>query len=420
MSIAVQSGTVNGGANFQCTNTGTITIGTTSITWVPISGVAGYGISGWTAPIASGAFASLAIGSGAVASGAGSIAIGVNGYSNTASAVAGGSIAIGGVIGSTNDTATIVIGQNSSALAGWTVDNAVVIGGSARGSKAVVIGASALDSSNTANASGGGVAIGYNTQGAANYGIAIGSTANAGLNGTYNTSNIAIGYGATAFRTGTFAGSNAIAIGTSANAAASAAATSSGVAIGSSATALGNSIAIGPNAYAQYDGGLALGYNALTDFDGQMVVSTGSFAARGDMAVGSFPMWTYTTGATATEMGVGAGTATTVPTNFIQLLNHSSYMFVVQLVAQTQGGTADSAIWNITFGIQRKANALGTAIIGSVTGAGAPLQNTAGASSWSVGVTADTTNGRPAIKVTGAASTNISWVANVTMTKVGY
>lgn len=33
---------------------------------------------------------------------------------------------------------------------------------------------------------------------------------------------------------------------------------------------------------------------------------------------------------------------------------------------------------------------------------------------------ADTTNGRPAIKVTGTASTNVSWVANVKMTKVGY
>ena len=42
---------------------------------------------------------------------------------------------------------------------------------------------------------------------------------------------------------------------------------------------------------------------------------------------------------------------------------------------------------------------------------------TAALSTASVAVTADTTNGRPAIKVTGVASTTIRWTGNARITR---
>ena len=49
----------------------------------------------------------------------------------------------------------------------------------------------------------------------------------------------------------------------------------------------------------------------------------------------------------------------------------------------------------------------------TITSIGANVGNT-----WGVAVAADTTNGRPAITVTGEAGKTIRWVANVRMTTV--
>ena len=242
------------------------------------------------------------------------------------------------------------------------------------------------------------------------------------------TSSIAIGQNAT-----TSSGSSNVAIGVFASATGSSnstgvgqAATASGAggsAYGYNATASGtNSFATGFNATAGFTGSLALGSYAKPEGAGMLTIATGGFAAAGDLGIGLFPLWTYTTGSTATEMNVGVTTLATTTTSFITLNNNSSYFFEVDIIAQTKTGGIDTASWQLRFCVQRGAAAANTVLVGTPSGTTAPLFATTGAVSgaWAVAVTADTTNGRPAIKVTGVASTNISWVANVKMTKTGY
>jgi hypothetical protein len=45
---------------------------------------------------------------------------------------------------------------------------------------------------------------------------------------------------------------------------------------------------------------------------------------------------------------------------------------------------------------------------------------TAGASAWAIALTADTTNGGLKIEATGAAATDIRWVATVNTSEVTY
>jgi hypothetical protein len=45
---------------------------------------------------------------------------------------------------------------------------------------------------------------------------------------------------------------------------------------------------------------------------------------------------------------------------------------------------------------------------------------TAGAAAWDIALTADTTNGGLKIEATGAATTNIKWVATINTAEVTY
>jgi len=85
-------------------------------------------------------------------------------------------------------------------------------------------------------------------------------------------------------------------------------------------------------------------------------------------------------------------------------------------VARNIATDTESAAWNLKFAIRRGAAAANTALIGT------PVRTTigvdAGVVGWDVGVTADTTNGRPNIQVNGESGKTIRWVANIRMTKV--
>jgi hypothetical protein len=91
-------------------------------------------------------------------------------------------------------------------------------------------------------------------------------------------------------------------------------------------------------------------------------------------------------------------------------------MFDCDIIARNTGDDTQSAAWNLKFAIRRGAAASNTTLIGS------PVKTVfgqdTGATNWNVTVTADTTNGRPNISVTGEASKTIFWVANIRMTKV--
>lgn len=252
-----------------------------------------------------------------------------------------------------------------------------------------------------------GIAIGTSSNVGGNYGVALGYSA--GVGGSYG---VALGYGANA------SGNYGVALGYGAHAT-----STFGVALGYSTicNAL-NSIAIGNTANAAQTNSTCIGFGATTDFSSETNLSNAGFAASGDIHISIFNYYGYSTSATPLELQVGTGAYSTAPASYITLTNNSSYAFTIDIVAQTKGGAVDCAMWTTQFLIQRGANAAATALVGTPSGLTTPTFATTGATTngWAVAVTADTTNGRPAIKVTGVAATNISWVANVKMTKVGY
>ena len=122
-----------------------------------------------------------------------------------------------------------------------------------------------------------------------------------------------------------------------------------------------------------------------------------------------------TTDATATVIrsnGAAAGT-----TNQVILPNNSAYYFRGECIAGVTGA-GDTKGWYIEGVIKRGANAASTAIVGAATVTS--LYADAGATTWAVTATADTTNGGLAITVTGQAATTIRWVCQIRTTEMVY
>jgi hypothetical protein len=74
-------------------------------------------------------------------------------------------------------------------------------------------------------------------------------------------------------------------------------------------------------------------------------------------------------------------------------------------------------MWSFEGGIKRGASAAATTLIQSVIN---PVAADAGASSWIVALSADTTNGGLAVTVTGQAATTIRWVCKIETTEMTY
>lgn len=119
--------------------------------------------------------------------------------------------------------------------------------------------------------------------------------------------------------------------------------------------------------------------------------------------------------ATATVLTINTGSAST--TNQVILPNNAAYFFRGEVVA---GVTAagDSKGWTIEGVIKRGAGVGTTALVGTPTVTS--LYADAGATTWSIAVTADTTNGGLTITVTGQAATTIRWVAQIRTTEMTY
>jgi hypothetical protein len=102
-------------------------------------------------------------------------------------------------------------------------------------------------------------------------------------------------------------------------------------------------------------------------------------------------------------------------TNQIILPNNSAYAFHGTIVARQQAsaGTACAA-WKIEGLIRREGSAGTTVLVNSAT---TVLDNTP---AWGMALSADTTNGGLKIEVTGAAATNIRWVATIHTSEVTY
>jgi hypothetical protein len=122
-----------------------------------------------------------------------------------------------------------------------------------------------------------------------------------------------------------------------------------------------------------------------------------------------------TTDATSTKLRSNVSAAGT--TNQVILPNNSAYFFTGEVIAG-KTGAGDTKGWTVEGVIKRGANAASTALVGTATVTS--LYADAGAATWAITATADTTNGGLAITVTGQAATTIRWVAQIRTTEMTY
>jgi hypothetical protein len=186
-------------------------------------------------------------------------------------------------------------------------------------------------------------------------------------------------------------------------------------AIGQSLTVSGEgAFAAGQTCFASGAYSQALGNGASTQsIYGKFAKASGFFSNFADMQTGMVVVVAATTDATPKVLTSNKGAAST--TNQIILPNNSAYAFHGTIVARQQAsqGTACAA-WKIEGLIRREGRAGTTVLVNSAT---TVLDNTP---AWGMALSADVTNGGLAITVTGAAATNIRWVATIHTSEVTY
>ena len=333
----------------------------------------------FTAPSATGTNA-VAIGTSASAGGSGGFASG-----NGATASGTNSVALG--------RANTASGQNSFAFGFSNTASAtyaVAIHGNATADEAVAIGRNS--SGNIAMAVTGHAAMALG----GSYASGADSLAAAIAN---NTSS----YGAT--------GANSVAIGYQAKST-----NSYGVALGAQAVAGQYAFAVGQGALAEGRGSLALGSGAKALQRNKFAFSGPWFSSVGDRQGGYLVLARDSSSETPVVLTSSGGAPAT--DNQIILPNNSAYSFSGTIIAREQASAgSDYAAWEIKGAILRDGSAA-TTVLGN--GIKNSLYASAGAAAWDVSLTADTTNGGLAITVTGAAATNIRWVATVNTSEVTY
>ena len=160
--------------------------------------------------------------------------------------------------------------------------------------------------------------------------------------------------------------------------------------------------------------GFVHGVQANATRYGQHSRGFGQFAALGDAQWSQHGLRGSTTDATPTELTL-FGQATTYLTATASRVMAGR----IQLVARRTDVQGDNAAWPlIQFAIARDSSG-NCRLLGAVTGDGTTTLSDAGASTWSVAVTADTVNQRLAITVTGEAGKTIRWVASADLVEVG-
>tara|TARA_R100001463_G_scaffold126918_1_gene184824 strand:- start:22 stop:1317 length:1296 start_codon:yes stop_codon:yes gene_type:complete len=141
--------------------------------------------------------------------------------------------------------------------------------------------------------------------------------------------------------------------------------------------------------------------------------SSGRFSSDGDAQTSKRVLIANTTDATATVLGTQ--NINSLAANQVTLPNNSAFAFHGTIVARQQAadGTACAA-WKVEGLIRREANAGTTVLVNSAT---TVLDNTP---NWGMALSANTSLGCLKIEVTGAASTDIRWVATIHTSEVTY
>lgn len=137
--------------------------------------------------------------------------------------------------------------------------------------------------------------------------------------------------------------------------------------------------------------------------------------AAGISQTGLLILARQTTDATATRLTSDTSAAGT--TNQVILPINSAYTFQgTCIAAKTTAG--DTSSWKFEGAIKRGFSAFSTVLVAAVTPT--VIAQDAGASTWVLAITADTTNGGIAVTVTGQAATTIRWVVKIETTEVTF
>jgi hypothetical protein len=137
--------------------------------------------------------------------------------------------------------------------------------------------------------------------------------------------------------------------------------------------------------------------------------------ASGATQSGLLLLGRQTTDATATVLASNSSAAAT--TNQVTLPDNSAYSFSGEVIAGVTGA-GNAARWTIDGAIKRGANAASTVMVGTPTVTMTHFD--AGAATWVVAVTANTTLGCITVTVTGAAATTIRWVCRIDTTEMTF
>lgn len=185
------------------------------------------------------------------------------------------------------------------------------------------------------------------------------------------------------------------------------------LASGNGAVAIGGGYNV-TGASAVADQSVAIGDSAhVPTTNGKYAFSSDGAFVQGGSQTGVLVLRRATSDATSAILT--SNNLTAAANNQTTLPNNAAYAFNGIVVARRQaaGGT-ESAAWKIEGLIRREANAASTTLVASTVTA---ISNVPG---WTLALSADTTNGALAITATGAAATNIRWVATVFTSEVIY
>jgi hypothetical protein len=336
----------------------------------------------------------------------------MRGYAeNYASGVARGSVSGSGSIalgpGTASGDFSFAVGLNANASGARSIALANANSGltTASGSNSTAIGANSNGSGSQAGTGAGAMALGGSyASGADSFAAAIAN--NTSSYGATGGNSIAMGSLAKSTADGLALGG--LALSTNSNIAISSAALRG---LGATASSNGGCIAIGGNVTASAFSSVAIGQDAVSSDSGKFVFSPVRLAVNGDAQTGTKVVSASTTNATPKALSMGDFGATYQ----VILPNNSAYAFSGTIVARQQAadGTA-SAAWKVEGLIRREANAASTTLVAST------VTDISNVPVWVIALTADTTNGGLAVTATGAAATDIRWVATIQTSEVTY
>jgi hypothetical protein len=137
--------------------------------------------------------------------------------------------------------------------------------------------------------------------------------------------------------------------------------------------------------------------------------------ANGVSQAGLLILGRQTTDATATILT--SNTAVADATNQLVLANNAASCVRGSVIANVTGG-GNTKAWTFEGAIKRGAAAANTSIVGTFSTN--VIAADAGASTWTIALSADTTNGALQVQVTGQAATTIRWVCKLESTEVTF